>query len=262
MLDKRHRPPNRQEGDRHDRECLRSRVHSIIADGAEAQGLPAVHRSWGLPSESHLRWLLEQGVPDSALWPIGGARVQFDGGGFSLVNKIPSYRSSLTPCGAPAHRPSGLRACEREDAVPGCNAVNPPPDNPLDAGTFSITFRALDRGEVIDLIAWNPETGALASWMGAAFCLGDLDDIHNPATFFMGGALHVHADPLQWLKAGREGIVILRPEMAHALLRNCRRIMCAKYEHALQLERWMVQPRVATEILIQSDNSEETDHVR
>ena len=32
----------------------------------------------------------------------------------------------------------------------------------------AITFRAEDRGEVIDLIAWSPRTSEFASWLGAA----------------------------------------------------------------------------------------------
>src|SRR6476469_3319102 len=67
----------------------------------------------------------------------------------------------------------------------------------LDGGTFDIdaagqralTFRATDCGEPVDLIAWQPRTGHLASWRGAAFCLGDIDDAINPATYFAGGIL-------------------------------------------------------------------------
>jgi hypothetical protein len=74
-----------------------------------------------------------------------------------------------------------------------------------DSGERALIFRAEDRGELIDLIAWQPRTGALASWRGQAFCLGDVDDIFNPVTYFAGDALHVHAKPLDWLLANREG---------------------------------------------------------
>ena len=40
--------------------------------------LSAVHRSWGFPNDDELRWLLNQGVSDKALWPISGATVRFD----------------------------------------------------------------------------------------------------------------------------------------------------------------------------------------
>ena len=41
--------------------------------------LSAVHRSWGFPDDDELLWLLDQGVSEDALWPIGGATVLFDG---------------------------------------------------------------------------------------------------------------------------------------------------------------------------------------
>jgi hypothetical protein len=56
-------------------------------------------------------------------------------------------------------------------------------------GDRALTFRATDVDDVIDLIAWQPRTGQLASWRGVAFCLGDVDDTFNPATYFAGGML-------------------------------------------------------------------------
>jgi hypothetical protein len=59
-------------------------------------------------------------------------------------------------------------------------------------GVRAVIFRCYDHGEVIDIAAWSARTGQLASWRGQAFCLGDVDDIFNPATYFAGGALYVH----------------------------------------------------------------------
>jgi hypothetical protein len=104
------------------------------------------------------------------------------------------------------------------------------------AGERALTFRAEDRGEVIDLIAWQPRTGALASWRGQAFCLGDVDDIFNPATYF-------------------DGIVIVRPDLAPAHLTNCQRIRCSNQAYARQVEKW-IQPRKASvEILVEVKES-------
>jgi hypothetical protein len=113
----------------------------------------------------------------------------------------------------------------------------------LDGSTFALDpdgeraliFRAEDCGEVIDLIAWQPRTDKLASWRGIAFCLGDVDDIFNSATYFAGGALRVHETPLQWLRAERDGIMILRPDLAHAYLAD-RRIVCpdARFAHEVE----------------------------
>ena len=174
----------------------------------ESKALAAVHRSWGFPTDDELRWVLRQGVHESALvrpWPIGGANIRLlDGGTFD-------------------HDVTGARA---------------------------LTLRAEDRGEVIDLVAWEPSTGKLASWHGNTFCLGDFDQIYNPATYFMGGALRVHADPLDWLRANREGIVILRRDFAYAHLRFCPRILCDDLGHAEKVEFWLRAPEPTAEILI------------
>ena len=81
-------------------------------------------------------------------------------------------------------------------------------------------------------------------------CLGDLDQIDNPATYFMAGALRIHASPLEWLMAKREGIVILREDFAYAHLRFCQRIVCDDLAHAEKVERWLRAPEPTAEILI------------
>jgi hypothetical protein len=144
--------------------------------------LSAVHRSWGFPNDDELSWILDQGVSENVLWPLGGATVGFHGSTFELDHE----------------------------------------------GERALTFRALDRGKTIDLIGWQPRTGALGSWRGQAFCLGDVDDIFNPATYFGGEALRIHATPLDWLRANREGISDCAPRLgarlpcglsAHSLLK-------------------------------------------
>ncbi len=167
--------------------------------------LSAEHRSWGFPNDNELGWLIDEGVSDKALWPIGGATVRFDGTKFDLDHE----------------------------------------------GERALTFRAEDRDQVIDLIAWQPSTGALASWRGRAFCLGDVDDIFNPATYFNGGALHVHATPLNWLLADRQGIVIVQPDLAPAYIANCQRIRCSDTAHARQVEQWVEPHKPTVEILVE-----------
>ena len=117
-------------------------------------------------------------------------------------------------------------------------------------GEPAIIFKAEDRGEELDLVAWEPGTGKLASWHGNTFCLGDLDQINNPATYFMEGALRIHAGPLDWLRANREGIVILRRDLAHAHLRFCPRIVCDDLAHAERVERWVRTPKSTVEIFV------------
>ena len=118
-------------------------------------------------------------------------------------------------------------------------------------GERALTFRAEDRGKVIDLIAWQPKTGKLASWCGQAFCLGDFDDISNPATYFAGDALRIHKTPLEWLLADRDGIVIVRPDLASAYLANCPRICCSNENHARQVEKYLQPAKPSVEIFVE-----------
>jgi hypothetical protein len=134
----------------------------------------------------------------------------------------------------------------------------------FDGDTFSfdgshrvVVFRADDRGEPVDLIAWQPKSGKLATWRGAAFCLGDVDDLFNPAVKFMGGALRIHRTPLEWLCAGRDGIVIAQPKLAYGHFRDGMRIVCTDASHGQQLKKWLRAPTRKVEIFVEGVNAAE-----
>ncbi|KZS55261.1 hypothetical protein [Rhizobium anhuiense] len=74
-----------------------------------------------------------------------------------------------------------------------------------------------------DVIFWQPKTGALATWAGRSFALGETA-IGNAATYSFGSALHIYADPLSWLINGRNGTVVLDWRHAFDQLRECPRI--------------------------------------
>jgi hypothetical protein len=67
----------------------------------------------------------------------------------------------------------------------------------------------------------------------------------------MGDALRVHRTPLEWLRANRDGIVIVRRELTYAYLRNVRRLSFADPAHARQVERWLEPPRAGPELLVE-----------
>lgn len=119
-------------------------------------------------------------------------------------------------------------------------------------GVDAYIFQAEDRGEVIDLVAWRPPA-TLATLRGVAFCVGDADDILNPATYSDDGALRVHPTALEWLKAEREGIVIVQPRYAFAYLSQARCIECADTEHAAQLDRWLRPPKRTAKIVCRKE---------
>jgi hypothetical protein len=114
---------------------------------------------------------------------------------------------------------------------------------PMENGERVLTFVCFDRGFPIDVVAWQPRTGKLALYSGLAFCLGDVDDIFNPATSFDGHCLHIHATPLEWLQSGRDGIVIVKPKLARAYLGHLPSVFCPKPDHARKVRRWVRVPQ-------------------
>ncbi len=118
-------------------------------------------------------------------------------------------------------------------------------------GERAIVFRANDHGEPIDLLAWSARTNRLASWRGAAFCLGDVDDCFNPGSWALGGGLRVHLTPLDWLKADRDGIVIVNPALSYSCLRNRPRLVVGDALHAKRIQQWIKPPKPCVEIHVE-----------
>ena len=74
-----------------------------------------------------------------------------------------------------------------------------------------------------DVIYWHPETGQLVSWNGLAFALGE-EAIINAGTFALDACLEVWADPVEWLRNGRTGIVVVNWQDAYERLGHCPRV--------------------------------------
>ncbi len=125
------------------------------------------------------------------------------------------------------------------------------------SGAPALIFQATDRGECFDLIAWQASAGRLASWRGAAFCLGDADACFNPGTWALGEKLRVHLTPLDWLLAERDGIVRVRPALTHAHLRYCPRLIVADQAHARRIRRALEPPRPYVEIFVDDPTERE-----
>jgi hypothetical protein len=118
-------------------------------------------------------------------------------------------------------------------------------------GIRAFVFKELDSD---DLVAWRPASkrlpDCLATWRGVAFALGQ-DAIWNPASYFMGSALRVHADPLAWLRSGRDGICIVQPSLAYGQLRHVPRLSFADPMYARQVQQLLQPPKPKAEILIE-----------
>jgi hypothetical protein len=83
----------------------------------------------------------------------------------------------------------------------------------------AIVFLAREGGgRAGDLIAWTPRSGRLAAHWGPVSVLGT-DDILTPR-LTCEGALLVHRTPLGWLRAGRQGVVVVEARGAALVLRD------------------------------------------
>jgi hypothetical protein len=122
-----------------------------------------------------------------------------------------------------------------------------------EAGTPALTFRVSNvDGDDIDLAAWSPRMGQTGTWYGRAFALGQ-NQIDNPASYFDGDALRIHADPLAWLKANRDGICIIQPNLTYAMLRHVPRVSFADFDTAKKFETWIKPPGPTVAMFVEGE---------
>jgi hypothetical protein len=88
-------------------------------------------------------------------------------------------------------------------------------------------------GEPCDLIAWQPVFARVAAWYGRASLLG-LESLWAPRIAF-DGALAIFETPLEWLTAGRQGVIIVNPERAAPLLREAEHLRAPNEKYGLYL---------------------------
>lgn len=101
-------------------------------------------------------------------------------------------------------------------------------------GELAFTIVVVSINGSIDIAAWQPETKRLAVWCGEGFALGERQ-IRHPNPLVQG--LHVFRDPIGWLRAGRCGIVILRPQFARALLADVPVLVAEDEQHREELQQ-------------------------
>jgi hypothetical protein len=84
-------------------------------------------------------------------------------------------------------------------------------------GEFAYILPVVARSTIIDHVAWVPSTGQLASHDGNGAMLGE-GQLGRDGLGTTGRAIRVHRTPLGWLRAGRQGLVIVNAcEAAHRL---------------------------------------------
>jgi hypothetical protein len=111
---------------------------------------------------------------------------------------------------------------------------------------LAVIIPALDEwGQTIDLVAWRLDSGAVATWRGEAVMLGE-EQIN--ATRLEVDGLRAFPSPLEWLRAGRRGVVILDRERARWRLSDERLIVTdATFGRRLREALRLPEPRVFVE---------------
>lgn len=98
-----------------------------------------------------------------------------------------------------------------------------------------------------DWVFWDPRQGKLATYANRAFALGQAV-IDEAATYSFDCALNVFDNPISWLLAKRDGIVVLDWTRAFDRLRDAPRIALA--ESLLPLYRRHMKPARTPELFI------------
>jgi hypothetical protein len=84
-------------------------------------------------------------------------------------------------------------------------------------GEFSCILPAFDGEGLVDLVAWSPRSGRIASRLGIVGLLGE-GQAERAAANLAGVPLPIWRTPLDWLRAGRRGVVMVDRSCAAHLL--------------------------------------------
>ncbi len=107
---------------------------------------------------------------------------------------------------------------------------------PADDAVLAAIIPAFDAdGDLVDLVAWRPQSGAVGTWLGRASLLGE-DHLDAPR---LGEPLVVHDGVLDWMRAGREGVVVVDSRRAAPLLRDAGVLATASVEHGTRLRKML-----------------------
>ncbi|WP_201836212.1 hypothetical protein [Microvirga zambiensis] len=108
-------------------------------------------------------------------------------------------------------------------------------------GTRAFLFPVTDgHGVARDVVAWSPQLGKLATWLGRAWALGE--DTINAPRLSDHGALPVHRTPVGWLRARQRGICLVRPQAAAHYLEAAGPLLAEDAEHGVELKRLLTRP--------------------
>ncbi len=99
-------------------------------------------------------------------------------------------------------------------------------------GEMAFTIGVLNYNGFMDIVAWHPQTGRQAIWLGNGFALGECQ-LNDPIP---SDGLKIHRCPMGWLRAGCRGIVIMREDFARQLLGHVPLLVAEDVAHLRELQ--------------------------
>ncbi len=109
-------------------------------------------------------------------------------------------------------------------------------------------------GQPADLMAWRPDPrGFLASWTGRAPLLG-AEQLEMPR---LGEPLRVHETPLEWLRDGRQGVVVVDPKMAAPALIDAAPLAVSTPAFAVRLRSMLhrAPPKIVVDVQVKKSEA-------
>lgn len=110
-----------------------------------------------------------------------------------------------------------------------------------------------DSAGSIDVAFWHLRSGRIATLLHYGFALGE-EQIENTGLYSFEGYLRIHADPVEWLRSGRDGVFVLDWSRAFDRLRYCPRI--AVHYSLIETYRKAMKPQLPELFVIKNDQSE------
>lgn len=116
-------------------------------------------------------------------------------------------------------------------------------------GVRAFLFLIADRhGAAMDVVAWAPQLGKLATWLNRAWALGEETTLQPRLS--EDGGLPVWRSPLGWLRARRKGLCLVRPHAAVHYLDCAGPLLAEDAAHGAELRQLLTRP--APRILVPS----------
>jgi hypothetical protein len=102
-----------------------------------------------------------------------------------------------------------------------------------EVGEQVFTMGVISEAGLIDVLAWRPLSGRMAMWLGLGFGLNEVQIGDHEDNASIG--LAVFRSPLGWLRAGCDGIVIVRKTFTHIVLAKVPLLIAEDEAHRIEL---------------------------